>query len=1156
MFNRKGQFSIIAALLVAVVLIGATVTTYSAIRYNSNQEQQQPQIISAIDETNLGLKEILGFTVGYYGSVLKVTGNMSYAQQLATSYLRSGLNNLGQIQPEWGTSFELTSLTVNASWFSNQSYSQGSLSVNYNLTGLGIFGASYTTSTRLDVQISPSNQTGKAQLMILRDEGQPLINLGKRNLQLYSYNYVDSVWQLTDPLAIASTANGTYILDLPSGVPDSAYIIQVQDTRGLMVLASAATAYTSTVAWNATGFRNGVYDYVDSANSVVGVHSYFPDQQGLPDGFTDTLSEEVYGTYNLDYYPSSINLLGSTTIQSGTVSQLQSDGGYLDLQAYPTAYSSAYNTITVDDQSSAVSSSGSSMSWTHTTGIGNDRILLISIDTFSNSGTPATVSSVTYDGTPLTSPITDYYSTSPRVRSYVYTLYNPTVGTKTISVTFSGSTSAIGGSITYFNVNQTATITSNTAKNSGTSQTVSVNAVGTTSKVLFGHLGAYRTNSYTITDSQTTQWSQTSQQYKGFGSDKTVTSGAVSTSWTTSSAASWVAIALLLQPSQVATAYACSAEFLGASNLLNWNNIVWTIDGRATTNGVSVSYQLYNYQSGQYPITGNGYLTDTLTTSDRLRTQTIAASPTNFRDGSGNWKINITATYTSAFNLNLDLVQYRTNQDNYALNLEEQWLDVNATNVRQDLCIKTGALSAEALIVEVLNGGTWQPLMTLNPNTFNNITLIPYINSNALTIRFVGGNDATDPTPNNWNIDSVYIKDEPDVNYLVNQQQSTLTIETLQNGTMRWLGQNLQVTTQTLPIPPIPVKSLHVNQTINGVNQEVPFQIEDWASNYQVPLSLTSNSTVFSNRQMIVFLINSHVSDFTIWWDGRDTATQTSYAYTNRFFTNDNTATSTLTNGNVTLLFGSFNVKATVGGTSDTATFMRMNGEASSYGAGLAYVIHHGIVRDVIQQEAEWNTGAPNCPNLYANIILTLPANSTYYTYQLRLMFINSAQARTITNFSPIKLVPTNTTILTQTENSTLIDYFPIIQSGTGVFSNYAPSGTGTVHHFSQFIASDTGKGSGIMYTDKDTQRLYAFNAIAGQSTGALNVAQSSPLIELTPVNLAQAQFTYAYDVTWCGAVATFDGTTPICRLYDGTTPTGLFLLAAAPPTLTLTAKS
>ena len=35
--------------------------------------------MSAVDETNLALKQVLGFTVGYYGSILQVTGNSSYA---------------------------------------------------------------------------------------------------------------------------------------------------------------------------------------------------------------------------------------------------------------------------------------------------------------------------------------------------------------------------------------------------------------------------------------------------------------------------------------------------------------------------------------------------------------------------------------------------------------------------------------------------------------------------------------------------------------------------------------------------------------------------------------------------------------------------------------------------------------------------------------------------------------------------------------------------------------------------------------------------------------------------------------------------------------------------------------------------------------------
>ncbi len=365
----------------------------------------------------------------------------------------------------------------------------------------------------------------------------------------------------------------------------------------------------------------------------------------------------------------------------------------------------------------------------------------------------------------------------------------------------------------------------------------------------------------------------------------------------------------------------------------------------------------------------------------------------------------------------------------------------------------------------------------------------------------------------------------------------------------------MQLNSQTLPIPPIPVKAIHVNQTISGVNQEVPFQIEDWASNYQIPLGLTSNTTLFSNRQMIVFLLNSKVSDFTVWWNGSDVATQTPMAYTTRFFTNDNPAANppTLSNGNVTLSFGNFNVKATVAGSgnSSTATFMRINTQASTYGAGAAFVIHHGVVRDIVQQESEWQSGVTNCPNLYANIVLTFPANTTYYTYQLRIMFINSTQARSITDLSPIQLTTTLASVWTQTENGTLAGS-PILQNGTGTFVN-STSGSWTAHHFSQFISTD-GKGAGLMYTDLANQNLYAFDSFsASTSQGALRT--NSLLLELVPVSASQVQFKSAYDITWSGAVATFDGTTPICNLYDGTTPMGHWILAEYPPTLTVTPK-
>jgi hypothetical protein len=637
--NNKGQFSIIAALLVAVVLIAAVMTTYSAIRYNPLQEQ--PQVLSAIDETNLALKQILGFTVGYYGSVLQVTGNSSYARELATNYLGSGLNNTADLRPEWGPSFNVTELVLTTNWYTETSYSIGNVTIEYDLNGLGVYGVSYSASSRLDVIVSESNSTSQACLTVLKDADEPLINLGSSNFDFYRYDYENSTWELINPTNITSYANGTYSIDLPLRVPGDSYVLQVEDSRGIIVTASSFSRYTATLTWN-------------------GNYSTIPDE-----------------------------------------------------------------------------------------------------------------------------------------------------------------------------------------------------------------------------------------------------------------------------------------------------NIV---------------------------------------------------------------------------------------------------------------------------------------------------------------------------------------------------------IEMLQNGTMRWLGQNLNLTESAKPIPPVPVKAIHVSQTINGVDQEVPFQIEDWGSEYRIPLGLSSNTTVFSNRQLIVFLVNNKVSKFTIWWNGSDDAVQTSLAYTNTYFSDSG---STLNNGRQTLTFSSSGFTLTskvggMGGTTITANLMRINNEYDNTPPELAYVIVNGVVRDIVQGEAEWSGGADGCPNVYSNIVITLPATVTYYTYQLRLMFINSAQSRTITDLCPIRLSSSISQI--QTENGTL-GGLPVTvdtTSGSDYFYNFSDGKW--EHHWSQFI-SGTGAGGGIMFTDTANQQLYAFDSIAGTTTGALRANSAYRQIELRPVTSSTA-FQHAFDVAWYGAVATFDSTkTPIYELQGGT-PTGLWILVEYPPTITVTAES
>lgn len=677
--GNKGQFSIIAALLASIILVAAVIMTYSMIRHNPSRES--PNVLASIGEIKLAVKRILEFTVGYYGSILQVTGNTTYAKELAASYLQSGLVNIAYSHPEWNPSFKVDFQQVSTRWFMPVGYSMGNISVTYSLSGLGIEGVKYKTSSLLKATVLEPMNNSKAKVLVTREDNEPELRLRRENFFFYNYSYSDSTWNLVHPDSDPITfSNGTYVLQIPSGVDQDSYLIQVVDPRAITVTA-----------------------FYSEDSLVSGIPQY----------------------------------------------------------------------------------------------------------------------------------------------------------------------------------------------------------------------------SYTFT----------------------------------------------------------------------WNSSLYS----------------------------------------------------------------------------------------------------------------------------------------------------------SLT-------------------------------------RDTIVVEALQNGTLRWLGQNLL--TNGKPIPPIPVKALHVNQTVDGVNHEIPFQVEDWGSNYRVPLGLTSNASVFSSRNMLAFLVNHRVQKVTFWWDGRDIATQTSYAWRNRYF-NDDPDNGVLSNGILRLRVYNFRIESTVvgGTTTSTAKFMRINGEEPAYGAEPAYVIYNGTVRDIIQQEAEWSGGISGCPNVYSQIVLTLPANATYYTYALRTIFVNSLQSRNITDLSAIQLsTEWKPEMRSLTENGTY-GGFPINVSTSilpepddlpepprppdqhtylyDTFYNFSSSEfpTGWAHHWSEYIKD--GDGTGIMFTDNPNLELYAFDSIASQKTGALNVVAIGewkwvgwgwwghwewsgwhPAVEFNPVARFSADFTSPLDVTWHGAVVTFEDE-PIYQSSDGT---GLWVIVEHPP--------
>jgi hypothetical protein len=1104
----------IAALLVSAVLITTVITTYSMIRDSLNRDQ--PEALNAVDEINFAIKQILGFTVGYYGSVLKVTGNATDAYNRTLSYVYSGLKHLADLHPEWGTSISLIPpLEANAYWYTNESYSSGRMLVNYNLTKLGIRGIIYEPTCRLDVQVVNGSPSGKVCLNVTKDESESLINLRKQNFKFYQFT-ANSAWELVNPNTEPSFENGAYYIDAPSGIDEKSFAVQVEDSRGIIAIASSFNRYTITPTWNST--LGPTEHYVDNDTSNVdgytnkGTHSSFTAQQTQPDGSYDTLTEE--NTALQQYYPSSYSMLGSTSIVNGSLNDLSSNNSaYMTFRSYVSQNSTAsFGNYTQLASSATIENTilGSVFTAPYDCWVDSVTAYIGITNTAKNSSAMVYAnSSLALVGT------SDYQVLSVATSWRTFTFTNKphlTAGVAYILATWCASGG--GNGLVYYATGST----NNGVSDSDTFDSTPANPLVPTRN----------TNRHSI-------------------------------------------YANITYPSE----YTSEVEFAGTSNTENWTWLNWTVDSSLTQNSVTATFQLYNYQTGQYSTSGNGYMTETIGVTDVTKTQNITTNPTDFRNSTGNWKMKIKCikTTNSEFDWKADLVKYETkSSDNYVLDIEEQFTNVNYNRDNEELCIKTGNFSdLESIMVDVWNGSAWINIIaSLTPNNWNNVSVTSHLTSPTFTIRFRDNTQTSDGTRSYWQIDAALLHLWPAEDLYSMSKDVTIVVELLQNGTIRWLGQDLL--TQTKPIPPLPVKAIHVNQTIEGLDQQTPFQIEDWASEYRIPLGLTSNASLFNSRTMLVFQASPNVSKITIWWNGSDKAVQTPYSMYNLNtspFKNDDPDNGFLSNGllnlSITRPTVGYNqvlrVISKTGNMNSTAEFTRINNEPSTYGSAPSYVIHHGIVRDVVQTEPEWRGGAGGsdtsctCPDLYAHIVITLPANATFFTYTSRIVFLNSTQ--TMRKLSDLSILSLDATGLPQASRYPLTENGTQISNNTGIFYNY--TGFEWAHHWSQIANStipNTIKGTGIMFTNYTNLQMYYFDNETSK-TGGLNVTSTDKIIELAPVKRYETQDFHAQqlDITWHCAIATFDATTPVYTDKNGS-GIGLWLTVVHPPTITVTTEN
>jgi len=191
--DKKGQFIIIAALLIAIMIISASAVMFSAVTYFKHERWEEYLIV--IDGIKAGTANLLTVSLANYTqtgntSVLKTNLN-EWRQDVKSAY--SGLGVILNYSLASG-SYAVYAMTpnynlgLNSSWYKSLSWSAANATLSVNMTSAGLTGYTFASAVFLRMNITEvvwySKQNKQYLLIVLtvdKEGPAPITNLQAGN---------------------------------------------------------------------------------------------------------------------------------------------------------------------------------------------------------------------------------------------------------------------------------------------------------------------------------------------------------------------------------------------------------------------------------------------------------------------------------------------------------------------------------------------------------------------------------------------------------------------------------------------------------------------------------------------------------------------------------------------------------------------------------------------------------------------------------------------------------------------------------------------------------------------------------------------------------------------------------------------------------------
>ncbi len=221
---KRGQFVIIAALLIAIMMISISPLLHEAATYYAYEPWDE--YLGLIGDLELNFDRLVQLSLSNY------TRNTANSGVL-TSNLNQWESDLKQIYAGKGmlVSYDQSSLT--ADWHKKSSFSRAQSDLKLNVSSIGLRGYEYSSVVSLNVEIiKVDSQSNTISLTVWRENDVPIKDLTSSNFRITSVPAVSfNVSKHYDP-----SYTMVYDLKCSPSVPSSADLTLI-DHRGIEVIA-------------------------------------------------------------------------------------------------------------------------------------------------------------------------------------------------------------------------------------------------------------------------------------------------------------------------------------------------------------------------------------------------------------------------------------------------------------------------------------------------------------------------------------------------------------------------------------------------------------------------------------------------------------------------------------------------------------------------------------------------------------------------------------------------------------------------------------------------------------------------------------------------------------------------------------------------------